>query len=85
MEAAPAGTPIEEAAHDFLRALAAERDLSPHTVSAYRSDLDQFAEWAARARVDDLASIDRRLIRRFVAYLSENHYARRSIARKASA
>ncbi|MGH2808545.1 MAG: tyrosine recombinase XerC, partial [Actinomycetota bacterium] len=72
-------------AHDFLRALAAERDLSPHTISAYRSDLDQFATWAGRARAHNLADIDRKLIRRFVSYLSENRYARRSIARKASA
>jgi integrase/recombinase XerC len=85
MQAAPAGIPISEAAHDFLRALAAERDLSPHTVSAYRSDLEQFAEWAARARVTELDRIDRKLIRRYVSYLSESRYARRSIARKASA
>jgi tyrosine recombinase XerC len=85
MQAAPAGISITEAAHDFLRALAAERDLSPHTVSAYRSDLDQFAEWAARARTSDLGQIDRKLIRRYVSYLSESRYARRSIARKASA
>jgi integrase/recombinase XerC len=85
MQAAPAGIPIAEVAYDFLRALGAERDLSPHTVSAYRSDLDQFAEWAARARVHDLGQIDRKLIRRYVSYLSESQYARRSIARKASA
>jgi integrase/recombinase XerC len=85
MQAVPAGIPISEAAHDFLRALAAERDLSPHTVAAYRSDLDQFAGWASRARVEELGQIDRKLIRRYVSYLSENRYARRSIARKASA
>lgn len=69
----------------FLQAAAAERDLSPHTISAYRSDLVQFSEWAGRAHVSDLARIDRTLLRRFVAYLSERRYARRSIARKASA
>lgn len=79
------GTPLADAAHDFLRALKAERDLSPNTLSAYTSDLDQFAEWAARGRVDDLARIDRKLLRRYVAWLSESRYARRSIARKVSA
>jgi integrase/recombinase XerC len=68
-----------------LRGLAAERDLSPNTIAAYRSDLAQFAGWAARTGVERLDQIDRRLLRRFVAGLSEQHYARRSIARKASA
>ena len=69
----------------WLRALAAERDLSPHTIAAYRSDLAQFAAWAGEAGVQELEDVDRRLLRRFVASLSEQRYARRSIARKASA
>lgn len=70
---------------DFLKTLSAERDLSPHTIDAYRSDLAQFGEWAGRSRVGDIDEIDRRLLRRYVAWLSERRYARRSIARKASA
>ena len=76
---------LVRARDDFLKTLGAERDLSPHTIDAYRSDLDQFTEWASRARVATLAAVDRRLIRRYVAWLSERKYARRSIARKASA
>ena len=63
----------------------AERDLSPHTLDAYRSDLEQFIGWAGRAGIVDLTEIDRRLLRRYVSWLSANRYARRSIARKASA
>ena len=77
--------PLADAARNFLRSLKAERDLSPNTVAAYTSDLDQFAAWAARGRVDDLTAIDRKLLRRYVAWLSESRYARRSIARKVSA
>jgi integrase/recombinase XerC len=69
----------------YLKALGAERDLSPHTLAAYGSDLRQFSEWAARSKVTDLRNIDRRLLRRYVSFLSESRYARRSIARKASA
>lgn len=69
----------------WLRTLAAERDLSPNTVAAYRSDLVQFVAFARRAGVGELDRIDRRLLRRFVADLSERGYARRTIARKASA
>jgi integrase/recombinase XerC len=84
--AAPArpGSIAAEAAA-FLRAQRAERDLSVHTIEAYTRDLSQFEEWAARAQVVDVAGIDRRLIRRYVAYLTERRYARRSIARKVSA
>ena len=69
----------------YLRSLAAERDLSPLTCDAYRRDLAQFAEWLERGGTDDLAGIDRRALRRYVSFLSERRYARRSIARKASA
>ncbi|HJR44133.1 MAG TPA: tyrosine recombinase XerC [Actinomycetota bacterium] len=69
----------------YLRSLAAERDLSGHTVEAYRRDLDQFAGWLARAKVTRLDRLDRRVLRRYVAYLAEMRYARRSVARKASA
>lgn len=76
---------IATAVDDFLKTLSAERDLSPHTLSAYRADLAQFCEWASRSRIAHLNEVDRRLLRRYVAWLSERRYARRSIARKASA
>lgn len=69
----------------YLRSLAVERDLSPLTCEAYRRDLDQFTDWLARGGTTDLTQIDRRSLRRYVSFLSERRYARRSIARKASA
>ena len=76
---------IAEANESFLRVCFAERDLSPHTTAAYRRDLGQFADWAARSRVERLAGLDRRFLRRYVSFLGERRYARRSIARKVSA
>lgn len=76
---------IGAVADAFLRAARAERDLSPNTLAAYRVDLDQFARWAARAGVASVGDVDRRLLRRYVAYLGERRLARRTIARKASA
>ena len=76
---------ILDVSEEFVRAAAAERDLSPHTLSAYRSDLKAFAEWAGRSGSRALRDIDRTLLRRYVAFLAERRYARRSIARKASA
>lgn len=78
-------TLIDAAAQRFLRAAGSERDLSPNTLAAYRSDLRQFSEWVGRSDVVSLAQIDRTLLRRFVAFLGSRGYARRSIARKASA
>jgi integrase/recombinase XerC len=76
---------IERACADFVRSAGAERDLSPHTLDAYRGDLDQFRAWAGRAGIETLDEIDRRLLRRFVAYLGQRRYARRTVARKMSA
>lgn len=78
-------TSLEQTAQRFLRAQRAERDLSPHTVAAYESDLRQFAGWLARGGITAVEEIDRRRLRRYVAYLSERRYARRSVARKLSA
>ena len=69
----------------FLTTLRAERDVSPHTLTAYGSDLGQFSEWSQRGRVTDLRKVDRKHLRRYVAYLTERSYARRTIARKISA
>ena len=69
----------------FLKTLVAERDASPHTVAAYRRDLTTFADWVARGRVSSIDQLDRRLLRRYVAYLGERRYARRTIARRTSA
>ena len=69
----------------WLRALQAERDLSAHTLRGYRADLDQFAKWAERGRIETLASVDHKTLRRYLAYLGQRNYARRSIARKMSA
>jgi integrase/recombinase XerC len=68
----------------FLRAAKAERDLSPNTLDAYRADLEQFGEWSGRLGITDIASVDRSMLRRYVAYLGERRYSRRTIARKAS-
>ena len=76
---------IAEAGRAFVRAVAAEKDLSPHTQSAYLGDIRDFAGWASRSGHESLSTVDRTLLRRYISYLTERRYARRSIARKASA
>lgn len=78
-------TSLAEAISGFLRACEAERDLSPHTVAAYRRDLEQLGEWLERSGVTSLEGLDRRMLRRYVAFMDTRKLARRSIARKVSA
>jgi site-specific recombinase XerD len=73
--------PVEE----FLVRQSSQRNLSPHSLAAYRRDLSQFMAFCDRAGIDKVPDVDRRLVRRYVAYLDTLGYARRSIARKASA
>ncbi|MEX2658532.1 MAG: site-specific integrase, partial [Acidimicrobiales bacterium] len=57
---------------------------APATVTAYRSDLDAFVEWAARSGIDGPETVDRLVLRRYVAFLATRRYAKRTVARKTS-
>ncbi|MDP8958746.1 MAG: tyrosine-type recombinase/integrase [Actinomycetota bacterium] len=70
---------------DYLRRLADERRLSPHSVAAYHRDLAQFLAFCHRAGLQSLEEVDRRLARRYLAHLDTRGYARRSVGRKAAA
>jgi site-specific recombinase XerD len=59
--------------------------VAPRTVEAYRRDLVGFAEWAQRGDITGPDGVDRLVLRRYVAHLATRRYAKRSIARKASA
>ena len=58
--------------------------MSDHTIDAYERDLDLFCDFAHEAGVDDLDQVDRRLIRRYTASLSEAGFAPTTVARKMS-
>lgn len=69
----------------FLQYVAGERNYSPHTVAAYGSDLREFLVfWEAEypGCAPSPGAVDRRAIRRFLAWLHDGQYASRSIARK---
>jgi integrase/recombinase XerC len=58
--------------------------LTDDTVALYRRDLAAFIEWCDRLGCDGPGRVDRRTLRRYLAYLDTRGYARRTIARKAS-
>lgn len=58
--------------------------LADDTVAVYRRDLEAFIVWCGRLGLDSPGRVDRRTLRRYLAYLDTRSYARRTIARKAS-
>jgi integrase/recombinase XerC len=70
---------------EFLRVLLAERNLSEHTIRAYRSDLGGLVEFLGRMGLCEPAGVDHLALRRWLAQLQLRGYARRSIARRAAA
>ena len=79
---------MEEGLAEYLRHLALEKNASEHTVKSYREDLMQAIEFfrtrlgTQTPRADQLTT---RLLRAHLAWLSEQDYARTTIARRLAA
>ena len=69
----------------FHQHLAAERRLSPLTVSAYRRELDAFAAWCQQQQLDDWARVDAQHVRSFAARSHAAGLQARSVQRRLSA
>lgn len=65
---------------DYLNHLLAERGLSPHTISAYRSDLQKLSAWAA-GREQKIEDIMPRDVASFLAHLKSLGLGARSAGR----
>ena len=73
-------------AQEFLRHLADERQQSPHTVTAYRRDLEAFTEFCGRHYGEwTWSTIDRLGLRGFLGDLQRRGLSKRSAARALSA
>jgi len=64
---------------DFLKYLKNEKNVSPHTERSYLSDLDQFFDFLGET---DLAAVDHKALREFIAHLLKLKLKKSSIARK---
>lgn len=67
---------------DFLRHLATAKNVSPHTLRSYQSDLEQFYEFLGDR---DIATVTHQDLRRFLGALLERRIRKSSLARKLSA
>jgi len=73
---------------EFLRELESGRQLSKHTIIAYRRDLAEFNAFLAthfQTEEWDWSRVDRNTLRRFLGHLAQQKLSRRTIARRLSA
>ena len=70
---------------DYERHLVSERDLTPHTVRAYLGDVAGLLDHAHRMGVDEVADLDLRTLRSWLAKQQTLGKSRTTIARRATA
>lgn len=69
----------------FLEYLQYEKRYSPHTITSYKKDLDDFSHFYIRTESsEDISKADKKIIRNFIVNLSEKNISKRSINRKLS-
>ncbi|SIS84697.1 integrase/recombinase XerC [Chryseobacterium ureilyticum] len=69
----------------FLEYLQFEKRYSPHTITSYKKDLDDFFHFYMRTESsEDITKATKKIIRNFIVELSENNISKRSINRKLS-
>jgi len=82
--AAPAPR-LVEALEGFLKSLAATRGASPHTLRAYRGDLEHCVRFLTDLEITEPAEVTPRTLRAYLADLDERELAPASVRRKLSA
>ncbi|KIC64638.1 tyrosine-type recombinase/integrase [Chryseobacterium taiwanense] len=69
----------------FLDYLQFEKRYSPHTITSYKKDLEDFSHFYLKTESsEDISKADKKIIRNFIVELSENDISKRSINRKLS-
>lgn len=69
----------------FLDYLEFEKRYSPHTITSYKRDIEDFLEFHLKTESsDDLTKVDKKMIRNFIVQLSEKDISKRTINRKLS-
>ncbi|CAN5426508.1 tyrosine recombinase XerC [soil metagenome] len=76
---------LSSALDAFLESLTLTRNLSPHTIRAYRSDISGLLEHLSRHGQNDLAGLDLGVLRSWLALQQTLGAARSTLARRAAA
>lgn len=74
-----------EQVHLFLRYLQLSKEVSEHTLRAYRTDLASFEGFLKKEQVSNLQSITKRHIRRYLSILYEQKASSKTVLRRLSA
>ncbi len=70
----------------FINYLKYEKRYSPHTITAYKKDLDQFVQFCTIVVGEfHVKKVDIKLVRSWIVYLMEEQNSARSVARKVTA
>lgn len=76
-------TPWDYLVEDYCEALAAQQNRSAHTIRNYRIDILAYLRWCKREDLDPFR-IRHQQIRRYLAYLDQARYSRKTINRHLS-
>jgi integrase/recombinase XerC len=68
----------------YINYLVAIRNASPYTVRNYRAEISQALEFLRAHGVSDWMAVDRPVLRKYLAWLAGQDYARASVARRVS-
>ncbi len=79
------GAPLQAELEDFLSRLAVERRLSPHTLSAYRRDLEDLAAWMRDQGLSAWTQLRQEALRGYVAGAHRRGLSGKSLQRRLSA
>lgn len=74
----------EKYLNDYLNELSGVRRVSENTLTSYRTDIEQFIEFASEINKLELSSFNENFIRRFLIHLSSLKLDKKSISRKLS-
>lgn len=76
---------MNEHVEKFIAHLVSERNLTPNTTSAYRTDLNQFLSFMATRKVSDMSRAENADIMAFMLFLREKQYSNATVARRTAA
>jgi integrase/recombinase XerD len=76
---------MQEHIEQFLQYITAERQLTGNTISAYRTDLEQFAAFLNERDTTSLDAVGQDDVLAFMLFLRERQYANSTVARRTAA